>query len=510
MAVRRELNVEDWLAILRRRFWFLLIPAILFAAVGLLTSLVLPKQYTSHTRVLVQAPIVPDSYVKPVVSDDLNRRLASMQGEILSRTRLQQLVEQFGLYKDVKRAPMEALVNRLQKSIKVTPLSPTPGTLSLALLGFNIDVTLGQASLAQQVCSEVTSLFMNQNLRLREEQAEDTTQFLGKQLEEAKAKLDEQDAKLAKFQGQYLGAQPEDEQTNLTLLGGLTSQLGAATQDLNQAEQNKAFIESMLSQQLAAWKSSADGRNPQTLQQQLSELENQLPALQARYTDKHPAVLKLKEEIAELQKKVLDAPSQDRGQSTSEEANGLAVEPLQVQQLRAQLRQGTLTISQKKKEQEQLQRQITVLQSRIQLSPVVQQEFKALTRDYQTALNFYNELLKKRDEAQMATELERRQQGENFRVLDPPSFPESPSFPSRRLFTLGGLMAGLGLGAGLALLVESRDKSLRKRQDVEAYLGLPTLAVIPSMESVRTREIVAHLPPRSELRVLGARKTLVR
>jgi polysaccharide chain length determinant protein (PEP-CTERM system associated) len=351
---------------------------------------------------------------------------------------------------------------------------------------------------------------MEQNLRLREQQAEDTTQFLSKQLDSAKTKLDEQDAKLAKFQAQYLGAQPEDEQTNLTLLAGLTSQLEAATQDLNQAQQNKAFVESMLSQQLAALKSSADGRNPQTLQQQLTDVENQLPSLQARYTDKHPAVLKLKEEIAALRQKILDVPAQDRTQSTSQEPNALTVEPQQVQQLRAQLHQAELTIRQKRNDQEQLKPQIKALQSRIQLSPIVQQEFKALTRDYQTALNFYNDLLKKRDEAQMATELERRQQGENFRVLDPPSFPESPSFPNRRLFTFGGLMAGLGLGAGLALLVESGDKSLRKRQDVEVYLALPTLAVIPSMESARRRGIVTHLLARSELRVRGARKTGVR
>jgi len=133
-----------------------------------------------------------------------------------------------------------------------------------------------------------------------------------------------------------------------------------------------------------------------------------------------------------------------------------------------------------------------------------------LTRDYQTALNFYNELLKKRDEAQMATELERRQQGENFRVLDPPSFPERPSFPSRRLFTLAGLAAGLGLGAGLAYVAESRDKSLRKLQDVEVYLGLPTLAVIPSMESARRKDIVAHMVARSELPALGTRRARVR
>jgi len=265
----------------------------------------------------------------------------------------------------------------------------------------------------------------------------------------------------------------------------------------------------MLSQQLAAWK-SADGRSPQTLQQQLSDLQNQLPLLQARYTDKHPAVLKLEEGIAELQKRIQDAPPQGQSQSISQEPKASAVEPLQIQEFRAQLHQADLTISQRKKEQEQLQHQIKVLQGRIQLSPTVQQEFKALTRNYQTALNFYNELLKKRDEAQMATELERRQQGENFRVLDPPSFPERPSFPSRRLFTLAGLSAGLGLGAGLAYVAESRDKSLRKLQDVEVYLGLPTLAVIPSMESARRKDIVAHMVARSELPALGARRARVR
>src|SRR5438309_5289624 len=411
MVAHRELSVEDWLAIVRRRLWWLLIPAILCAVAGFLLSLVLPKRYTSHTRVLVEAPIVPDSYVKPVVSDDLNRRLASMQGEILSRTRLQHLVEQFGLYKDVNRAPMEVLVDgllsrtrlqhlvaqsglytkdvnqapmevlvdRLQKSIEVTPLAPTPGTLSPALLGFNIDVTLGQARLSQQVCTEITSLFMEQNLRRREQQAEDTTQFLAKQLDDAKAKFDEQDAKLATFQSQYVGAQPEDEQTNLTLLAGLTPQLEAVTQDLNQALQTKAFAESMLSQQLAAWK-SADGRSPQTLQQQLSDLQNQLPLLQARYTDKHPAVLKLEEGIAELQKRIQDAPPQGQSQSITQEPKASAVEPLQIQEFRAQLHQADLTISQRKKEQEELQHQIKVIQGRIQLSPTVQQEFKALTR----------------------------------------------------------------------------------------------------------------------------------
>lgn len=478
MTVHRQLTVEDWVGILRRRKWQVITPAILCAVGGLLISFVLPKQYTSHTRVMVEAPIVPDDIVKPVVSDDVNRRLASMQGEILSRTHLQGVIEQNHLYqKDWDRAPMETLVDRLRKSISVAPMAPTPGTVSDNVLGFNIDVTLSQAKVAQAVCTEIASMFRDQNFQQREQQSEDTTQFLANQLADAKAKLDDQDAKLAAFQNQYLGAQPGDQQTNLTMLAGLTPQLEAVTQSLNEAQANKAFAASMLSQQLAAVKSS-NGGDPQSLQQQLSQLQAQLTSLRARYTDKHPDVIKAKEEIADVEKKMeTPAPATTAKPTTSSDPGADSV---QIQQLRAQVNQAETAIAEKQKEQTQLQEQIRGIQGRIQLAPTVQEQYSALTRDRQTALDFYNDLLKKRDDAQMATDLERRQESENFRVLDPPSLPEEPSFPNRQLFVLGGLIAGLAIGVCLVRIAEMRDKSLRQPRDVEMLLGVPTLAVISS------------------------------
>jgi polysaccharide chain length determinant protein (PEP-CTERM system associated) len=492
MTVHRQLSVEDWAGILRRRKWHVIIPAALCAVGGLLVSFVLPKQYTSHTRVLVESPIVPDDYVKPVVSDDVNRRLASMQGEILSRTHLQGLIEQDHLYQqDWNQVPMETLVDRLRKSINVASMAPTPGTLSDSVLGFNIDVTLDRAQMAQQVCTQIASMFKNQNLEQREQQSEDTTQFFDKQLADAKAKLDDQDAKLASFQNQYLGAQPGDEQTNLTMLAGLTPQLEAVTQSLNEAQENKAFAESMLSQQLAALKSS-NGADPQTSQQQLNDLQSQLLAARARYTDKHPDVIKLRDEIADLQKKMqTPAPAVQPKPNTPD----VAVDSIQVQQLRAQLNQAETAITEKKKEQADLQQQIKGIQGRIELTPMVQEQFSALTRDHQTALDFYNDLLKKREDAQMATDLERRQEGENFRVLDAPSLPETPSFPNRRLFVLGGLIAGLALGLGLVRIAELRDKSLRQPRDVEMLLGVPTLAVISSRSPAERSDPSAGMAP---------------
>ncbi len=347
---------------------------------------------------------------------------------------------------------------------------------------------MGEAQLAQKMCLEITSMFMEQNLRLRQQQAEDTTQFLAKELEEAKKKLDDQDAKLASFQRRHIGELPEDDKTNLSLLAGTTPQLEAATQGLNQAQQEKAFTDSLLSQQLATLQSPKGSQSPQNTNQQLQDLQSQLETLRGHYTENHPDVVKVKSDIRQLQESSQDATPQGHVETNERKALATRREPPEIQELRARLHQIDLTIAHRAQEQQEMQRSIRVLQGRIQSSPMVQQEFKALTRDYQTALSFYNELLKKRNESQMATELERRQQGEQFRVLDPPSLPERPSFPKRSLFSIGGLSAGLAMGLGMAWLGESRDKSMRTIQDVELYLGIPTLALIPSIEGPRTEK----------------------
>jgi polysaccharide chain length determinant protein (PEP-CTERM system associated) len=486
MATRRELTFDDYLAIFRRRLWLIIIPSILGLPAGLILSLLLPPKYKSHTLILVEQPAISDSYVKPVVSEDLNQRLASMKEQILSRTRLQHLVEQFNPYREnAQRVPMEELVEQLRKSIIVTPLSAMAGTRASELPGFSVDVTMGEARLAQQICAEITSLFMVQNSRARQQQAEDTTQFLAKQLEAAKVKLDDQDAKLAAFQSHHIGELPEDDKTNLTLLTGMSPQLEVATQALNQARQDKAFTESLLNQQLAALQSSKENKDPQTLEQQLTGLQSQLQSLEGHYTGEHPDVVKLKNDIAELQKKHQDASTHAYAQSNGQNEQRVRAainESPEIQQLRARLHQTDLAVSQRTHELEELQRQIKILQGRVQLSPMIQQQFKALTRDYQTALSFYNDLLKKSNESQMATELERRQQGEQFRVLDPPNLPVKPSFPNRPLFGLGGLAAGLVLGLGMALIFGLWNKSMWTTEDVEFYLGMPALALIPSIE----------------------------
>lgn len=481
MIGHRQLTFDDYWAILRRRRWVLMVPAVLGAALAYLISLILPNQYTSQTLVLVTQPTVPESYVKPVVTEDLSQRLTTMQEQILSRSRLEPIIQRFGLYKnEINRVPMEDLVNRLRKTIQVTPIEPMAETRARDLPGFYVNVTANEARLAQQICAEVTSMFMEENLRLRQEQAEDTTQFLSKQLEDAKVKLDEQDGKLAVFKRRYIGELPEDGQTNLSLLTGLNTQLDAANQALARAQQDKSFAESMLSQQLAAWQASQAGQSPETLEKELSDLQNQLVRLQASYTDDYPDVVKLKNDIAQLKKKIAanDAQSPLEAQKPKEKPS---VEPAQIVQLRAQIHQYEQIIHEKSARQEEIQQEIKLYQGRIQLSPMVEQQYKELTRDYQTALDLYNDLLRKRSQSAMATDLERRQQSEQFRVLDPASLPQKPSFPNRRLFAFGGLGGGLALGICIAFVLEMRDTTLRSERDVEFFLKVPTLAMVPSV-----------------------------
>src|SRR5579872_1664399 len=230
------MGLSDYLVMLRRRWWIIAALTVLGAAIGYGVTFVVPNEYTSQTLVLVQQPTVPGEYVKPVISQDVGQRLATMQQQFLSRSRLEPVIRQFGLFaKDIKSVAMEDLVDRLRKTITITPIRTNPGAQNQQLQGFYISVAFDDAHLAQQICSTVTSMFMEENLKLRQELSEQTTQFLGKQLDDAKAKLDEQDTRLATFKRGHLGTLPDEDQANLNVLAGLNVQLDAVNQTLGRA-----------------------------------------------------------------------------------------------------------------------------------------------------------------------------------------------------------------------------------------------------------------------------------
>ncbi len=496
MLGHRELTVDDYLDILRRRYWILLITVIIGAAGLYLLSRILPNQYESRTIVLVQQPKVGKQFVAPVVNEQINQRLESMREQVLSTGQLVPIVEENHLFsKEMPAATVAARALRLRKAITVTPVQPMVDSPWAGIPGFMIAVTLNNPAVAQQVCAEIASQFIGENARWRSQVAQDTTEFLSKQIDEAKSALDEQDAKLTAFKMRYLGRLPDEVETNMHLLASYNSQLAAATDSLNRIQQDKVYLESQLNQQLAAWKATRSGSNLLILEQQLADLRNKLVLMRAQYTDDYPDVIKLKQNIAHLERKVSEAKAETSWSTAAGKAEGPAyAEPPQIQQLRGQLRQYNETIREKTKEQATLQREIQDYQSRVQLSPLIEEQFTELTRNYQTALEFYRNLLTKKAQADMGADLERRQQGEDFRVIDPATFPAAPSFPNPLLFAGGGAFGGLCLGIAIALWLELRDKLIRTERDVEFYLDVPTLALVPMLGKTRHGEGWRRIP----------------
>jgi polysaccharide chain length determinant protein (PEP-CTERM system associated) len=471
MLGHREMTMQDYAGILKRRFWLILTCAILLLAVGVGISYVVPPQYVSQTLVLIEQQKVPEDYVKPVVAEDLEARLASMKEQILSRSRIQPIIERFNLFPDNKTT-MDYRVEMTQKAIGIKPIPSAHGGMP----GFFITFKAQDARTAQQVCGEITSLFVSENLSAREQSAEGTTDFLKQQLADSKRNLDEQDAKLAAFQQKYLGRLPEQEPSNANALQALTTQLDAANQTVNRAQQTVTFLEAIVSQQTRELQhtDSATGVSADERRAQLKALIAQKQELETLYTPDHPDVVAISRRIADLQAEIAHVPAQPAPAT----AAVTSPDTPQLQQLKAQLHAAQQAMAAAKQEQTGIEKQVRTYEARIDSSPQVEQEYKQVTRDHETALQFYNTLLSKMNESSMATALERRQQGEQFRVMDAPNLPEAPTFPNRPAFAGGGLAAGLMLGLLVAGLLEYHDTSLRNERDIFAFTKLPTLAII--------------------------------
>lgn len=484
MLGHREMTIQDYVEILKRRFWLLLTLPILFLAGGIGASHLVTPQYMSQTLVIIEQQKVPEDYVKSVVSEVLDERLASMKEQILSRSRLQPIIERYNLFAG-GQGTMDDRVEMMQRAIGVKPIPSATGGMP----GFFITFRAQDPRTAQQVCSEITSLFTAENLRVREQSAEGTTDFLRERLADSKAKLDEQDAKLAAFEQKYLGRLPEQEGSNANTLQALTTQLDAANQTVNHAQQNVTFLEAMVSQQsreLQRPDGAAGGPSIDERRGELKTLIAQKQELETLYTPDHPDVVAISRKIADLQSDIARAPVLPASGAPSVVASSVPESP-QLQQLRAQLHAAQQSMAAAKQEQATIEGRVRTYEAKIESSPMIEEEYKQVTRDHETALQFYNTLLTKMNESSMATALERRQEGEQFRLMDAANLPEEPTSPNRRVFAGGGFGIGLVLASLIAGLLEYRDTSIRSERDIFAFTKLPTLAIISHIDNLPQR-----------------------
>jgi polysaccharide chain length determinant protein (PEP-CTERM system associated) len=478
MLGHRPLTSDDYLAILKKRWWLIVIPAFILCIAGIVATSFIPAQYVSKTTVQIDQQKVSADLVKPAITEDINSRLDSMEQQIYSRSSLQAIVEKFGLYA-TGHLSMDDRVALARKNTDIKE-STTGFAHSGGSPGFDITFTAADAHTAQMVCAEITSEFTAANLRSREATTEGTNDFLREQLNNAKTTLDDQDAKLAAFQRQYFGMLPQDEANNVNILGSLNTQLESANQSLARMDQDKSYMEAMLAEQVQLAQSSPSSSTtalaPQTEEKELQELLAQQSELSTHYTADYPDVIAVNHKIADLRKKMAQAPAAPVGAAVNGPAK--IVDSAAIQDLRARIHAADVAIQAKRSEQAQINQQIRAYQSRIQSTPQVEEQFKQLTRDTQTSQAQYDSLLAKLNQSQMATDLEHRQEGETFRVLDEANLPDSPTFPKRGVFAGGGFFLGLALGLALVALIEYRNTALRTERDVWTFTKLPTLAII--------------------------------
>lgn len=483
MIENRELTMDDYMGILRRRLKVILIPTLIAPLIGYAVSYGFSPKYTSQSTILIEDQKVPEGYVAPVVTDDLSNRIATLEQRALSAERLRPLIENLRL---VQGNAVDSKIDEIRTAIAIQPvqsvtINPNGNGPKRRgngeVPGFVVSYTARNAHEAQALCAGLSDIMLQENLKDRANTARSTSDFLARQVEEDKRKLDELDSHLADFKKRYLGQLPGEEDNNLKLLMGMNSQLEAITQTLNRAQQDKAYAESVLAQQLASWKASQSTSNPQTLEQQLSSLQTQLRDLQARYTDDYPDVIKTKRDIAEIQRQLNAINSAPAPTVTTDKGN--LQEPPEIRQLRLQIHQLQDQITAATHDQQKLQDQIKVYQGRIALSPQIEEQYKELTRDNETLQKIYDDDLGKERASEKQAAMELDQQGEQMQILNPADLPGAPSFPNRLLFAAGGVAGGLGIGLGLTMWLEMRDTSLRSERDVIAVLDLPVLTQVP-------------------------------
>ncbi len=495
MLGHRPMVLEDYFTILKRRWWIILIPLLVLPILSYAFSYTIPPRYLSQTLVLIEDPKVPDNYVKPVVSSDLDSRLASMREQILSRSHLQPIIERYNLY-GTGHLDLDDRIDLVRRDIEIKPIHSEVAR-SGGLPGFYISFKADDAHTAQLVCSDITTLFLNENIKLTSDSAEGTTDFLRGQLGNARRVMDEQDAKLADFERKYIGRLPGQESSNSDMLSSLNTQLEAVTQQLNTAEQNRSYAQTLLTQQTQLSSSPTTGQiasgltqsNPlqQEDQLELQHLLNQEADLTAHYTSDYPDVVAVKRKIADLRKQM----AQNTAPATS--SSGASSVPTVresagVQQLRAQLRAMDVGIEEKRREQAELQGRIRSYQERIEASPMIEEQYKQLTRDNATAQAQYDDLMNKMHQSTMAVDLEKRQEGEQFHIQDAANLPDAPFSPKRSLFLGSGAAFGLVLGLAIVGLLEWKDTTLRSERDVWAFTKLPTLGLIGYADDIKASD----------------------
>lgn len=508
--------VRDYLGMIwRQKIWIILplIGGILIAGILIVK---LPKIYRSSTLILVEAQKVPEEYVKSAVSGTVEGRLSTIQQQIMSRSLIEKIINKFGLYPENSNGVItEEAIGRMRKNIEVKTTVARNNNIE----AFSLSFQGKDPVMVMNVTNELASLFIEENLKIREQLVEGTTEFLDNELKNLKETLERQEARIGEFKRSNMGELPEQLEANLRSLDRIQSDL-LATQLAKQSAQDRRLVLEKtveLTRQRMEKAAAQGGMDDNTLLEsgvtlpsaerppspqmlKLIQKKMDLANLQTEYKENYPDIIMLKREIQELEDQValtemseagtLPAGLREPGQTNQNDqrraslrgSTGFELERAHIAESQRQIQAIEVELNTLKERERGLQKQIQLYERRVENVPAREQELAVLERDYENTKKNYESLLDKKLNAQISENLEKRQKGEQFRILDPANLPERPFKPVPLQIGLMGIAGGLGLGVALAFIREKLDSSIRKPEEVERITSVRVLASIPDFD----------------------------
>jgi polysaccharide chain length determinant protein (PEP-CTERM system associated) len=456
-------------AVWNRRKWLAIIVFVIPLTGVVSLVMALPNVYRSTASVLVERQQLPEDLVRATVNSEVEIRLRTLSAEILSRSRLEALVGRFSLYPELAGgASAEEAVGRMRRDISLQ-LTSTDRNSGGATIAFALRYMGRDPETVALVTNALASFYVEENLKVRERLAAGTTEFLRVQLEQAKKKLDEQERRLSELSRQYMGELPPQMQGNLARLESLNEQVRLNRTEQIRAQERRDILAGQLTQAEASSGLETDAMR-------LARFRRELTALRVKYTDRWPDIIRLKDEIATLEQKLANPEPQPK----APEAAALALTP-EVLRLRDALRGVTTEIGLLKEDEQRLRRSIELYQKRVDNAPQHEPEYQELTRDYETNKNLYRTLVQRYETAQIGEDMEQRQQGERFRILDTASPSGTPFAPNRPRLLLVAVVLCIGLAGAALVLAEVLDTSFHSAADLRTTTAVPVLVRIPSI-----------------------------
>ncbi len=477
--VQEAVNPVDYLAIISRRKWSLIIPTLVVFFLAVAVALLLPSVYRSEATILIEEQEVPEDFVRAPVASYAEQRLQMIHQRIMSSVRLMEIIERFDLYKDLKdKLTSEEIVEKMRKDTQMAPISievldRRTGRPGMATIAFSLSYEGKESpNKVQQVANKLTSLFLDENLQVRVRQTAETAKFLEEEMKRVKYSLDEIEGQIADYKKAHINELPELMSVNLQAVNDIERKIDVLSEQLKSQKEREGYLQTQLANVPPELEAQREDKR------RLEELKVQLVNLRSRFSEKYPDVIKTRAEIAALEKQLADADYM--GAKDGE----LPDNPAYIN-LAAQLASTKSDITSIYQLIRELREKKQIYRKRLEATPSVEEKYRILLTDRDAVKAKYNDLMMKLMESQVSHGLEKEQKGERFNLIDPPQLPEKPYKPNRPVIMLIGLFLGIGAGIGTAAFREFVNDTALSTEDLQHAGLVPVLGSIPWLASAK-------------------------